>query len=226
MSLEGPAEQLETAMSRLRRAQVAAQRCAHNWQRRLSDVGGGSSLPGEVAFKDLQVALDQVLKRDGRLLSPADLVTSSKTAGGLLDALDELGYSAHRVAYLQQYATAGLIMRGRLFVPLRVLVRRDPDYVHRPGANWRNPLMPWARTTRSDCFADLTASLAAVTDHLLDASRFTSELTGTAKDSRPYGGESASRTPMPRIDRPSRRQVLSRGNHSCSQPPSPPLLGR
>jgi hypothetical protein len=225
-SLEGSEEQLEIAMSRLRRAQAGAQQCAHSWQRRLSDVGGRSSLPGEVAFKDLQVALDQLLKRDGRLLSPADLVTSRQTAGVLLDALDELVYSAHRVAYLQQYATAGLIMRGRLFVPLRVLVKRDPDYLHRPGANWRNPLMPWARTSRSDCFADLTASLAAVTHHLMDASRLTSELTGTAKDSRPYGGELAGRTPMPRIEAPARRQVLSRGNHSCSQPPSPPFLGR
>jgi hypothetical protein len=117
-------------------------------------------------------------------------------------------------------------MRGRLFVPLRVLVQRDPDHLHQPGANWRNPVMPWARTSRSDCFADLTASLAAVTEHLMDASRVTSELTGTAKDSRPYGGELAGRTPLPRIDGPSRRRVLSREGHSCSEPPSPPLLGR
>jgi hypothetical protein len=223
---EGSEEQLEIVMSRLRRAQAGAQRCAHSWQRRLSDVGGRSSLPGEVAFEDLLAALDQALRRDGRLLSPAELVTSRKTAGGLLDALDELVYSAHRVAHLQQYATAGLIMRGRLFVPLRVVVQRDPDYLHRPGANWRNPLMPWARTTRSDCFADLTASLAAVTDQLMEASRVTSELTGTAKDLRPYGGELAGRTPMPSIAAPARHQALSRGDYSYSPPPSPPLLGR
>lgn len=206
-------EALKGVLFDLRSAQVDAQRSARNWQRRLSDVGGQSTLPGEVAFKDLLAALGQRLKRDGELVTPRELLTNRETFASMLDALDELIYSAHRVAELQEHATGVLIARGRLFVPLKVLVPRDPEYLHKAGGAWRHPARPWAVTARPDCFDDVIAALASITDHLADASRITRELSGSAEDLRPYGGQVAARTPMPAPAVGPRRRAVTRDDH-------------
>lgn len=219
------AEQIKAVMFGLRGAQAGAQRTAHGWQRRLSDLGGQSALPGEVAFKDLLVALDQALKGNDRLLSPAEVITTPEDAGKMLDALDELTYSTHRVAHLQQRATAGLIMRGRLFVPLKVLVRRDPAYLHKPGASWRHPERMWAVTTRPDCFDDLTATLAWVTEHLADASRLTRELAGSTGELRPYGGGPVNRRPLPNVVAIRRRAAVAQHNQLDTLSPGPAAPG-
>jgi hypothetical protein len=220
-------EALKGVMFGLRSAQADAQRSARSWQRRLSDIGGQSSLPGEVAFKDLLAALDQRLKRDGELVPPRELVTTREIFASMLDALDELIYSTHRVAQLQEHATDALIARGRLFVPLKVLVPREPEYLHIPGGAWRHPEWPWAVTARPDCFDEVTTTLASITEHLAEASLITRELSGSAEDLRPYGGQIAARSPMPLpIGGSRRRRPVSRDDHSASPSPSLPTPGR
>ncbi|TCN30660.1 hypothetical protein EV644_13142 [Kribbella orskensis] len=219
-------EALKGVLFGLRSAQAGAQRSARSWQRRLSDVGGQSTLPGEVAFKDLLAALCQRLKWSGQLVTPRELITSREHFARMLDALDELTYSTHRVAELQEHATGDLIARGRLFVPLKVLVPRDPEYLHKAGGAWRHPVRPWAVTARPDCFDEVTTTLASITEHLAEASLITRKLSGSADDLRPYGGQVAARTPMPFPAGGSRRRrAVTRDDRSAS-PPSLPIPGR
>lgn len=210
----------------LRRADVAAQYTAHGWQRRLSDVGGQSAAPGEAAFNELLQALTETLRPEGRLVAADVLVSDSQAAKRLLDALDELVYSAHRVVELQQSATAILIMQGRLFAPRSVVAPRDEQYLTRYQVERKHVRNPWVRTDRPDCFVDLTTSLSEVSEELLASSRAARELTGAGDDLRPYGGKGVGPRPLPRTDGPLHRSQSVPVNDPVATPQSQLDLGR
>lgn len=175
-------------------------------------MSGQSNTPGEVAFLDLSTALNRVIRRDGQLLQAQDLVPNRRTAAELLDAIDELVCSAHRVARFQQHAVAGLILEGRLFVPRRELARRYPMYLRRPGAGSRSPQARWVRTNLPNCFDELTDALAWSADHLTVAADVARRMAGTAYQSRPYC-EERTRMPPPYLEVPNkpRRSIPSTG---------------
>jgi hypothetical protein len=201
---------LRTLKAGLRTFDAGAMRVAQSWQRRVSDVSGQSSIPGEVAFLDLSGALNRVIRRDGLLLQSQELVPSRRAAAGLLDAIDELVCSADRVCRLQQHAVAGLILEGRLFVPRRELARLYPVYLRRPGAGSRSPQSRWVRTNLPSCFDGLTDALAWSADHLTVASDVARRMAGTSYQSRPYG-EERTRMPPPYLEVPNRpRRTIPR----------------
>ncbi|WP_344850189.1 hypothetical protein [Kribbella ginsengisoli] len=210
----------------LRRADVAAQYTAHGWQRRLSDVGGQSAAPGEAAFKELLEALTENLRPEGQLLAAEVLVPDGQAAKRFLDALDELVYSTHRVAELQQSATAILIMQGRLFAPRSVVAPRDEYYLTKYQVERKHVRNPWVRTDRPDCFVDLTTSLSEVCEELLASSRAARELTGAGDDLRPYGGKGVGPRPLPRTDGPLHRSPSAPAIDPAATPQSQPDLGR
>jgi hypothetical protein len=73
---------------------------------------------------------------------------------------------------------------SKLYVPLAVLVRKQPD-------NWpigigsRNKPKLWVTTNRPDCFTDLHDAVGAAYDRLLEASAVVRRLAGTAAHLRP-----------------------------------------
>lgn len=192
----------------LRSADDGAMRVAESWRRRLSDLTGLSTTPGEIAFDELREALDSVVRRDGRLLRPAELVRSRRAAGGLLDALDELVSSTDRVATYQQSAVAGLIRTGRLFVPRHQAARVELLYLRRPGGGSRPLQSCWVRTNIPDCFDELTQALAWSVDHLAVATGIARRLTGTERQLRPTGDEHT-RAPAPYMNNLRRADVSS-----------------
>ncbi|MGY4769767.1 hypothetical protein ACXC9Q_22845 (plasmid) [Kribbella sp. CWNU-51] len=194
---------LKTLKARLRAFDAGAIRVGESWQRRVSDVSGQSSTPGEAAFLDLRAALDQVTSVEGRLLRPAELVQNPRIAARWLDAMDELVWAADRVARNQQYAVAGLILDGRLFVPRRDVAKLNLIYLRRPGGGSRPLQAHWVRTNLANCFDDLTDALAWSAGHLTAASDVARRLAGTSHQSRP-GGEEHTRIPAPYIEAPSR----------------------
>jgi hypothetical protein len=194
---------LTTLKARLRAFEAGAIRVGACWQRRVSDVSGQSSTPGEIAFLDLRAALDEVMRPDSRSLPLAELVQNRRIAAGLLDAMDELVWAADRVARSQQDAVAGLILEGRLFVPRRDVAKLNLIYLRRPGGGSRPLQAHWVRTNLANCFDDLTDALAWSADHLAAASDVARRLAGTSHQSRP-GGEEHTRIPAPYIEASSR----------------------
>jgi len=185
---------LRALLGALGQFEANSARVARSWQRRLSDINGQSATPGEVAFLDLSAMFNRVARQDDRLLQPDDLVPDERTALRLLDALDELMYSAERVARLQQHAVAGLIMAGRLYVPVAELVQREPQRWPSGVGSQFKPKR-WVRTTRPDCFSELTDALGAAAGHLLEASAVARRLAGTTNQTRPYGEDLAAPAP-------------------------------
>ncbi|TCO37622.1 hypothetical protein EV646_1239 [Kribbella antiqua] len=191
---------LRTMKVALRTFDDGAMRVARCWQRRVSDVSGRSNTAGEVAFLELVRIFDRVVRRDGALLAPSELVPTPQAAAALLDAMDELVYSADRVVRMQQQAVAGLIVEGRLFVPRHELAKRDPRYLRRPGAGSRSPQVRWVRTSRADCFDELTDALQWSVDHLSVAADLARRMAGTCHQSRPYGAARNPVMPPPFVD--------------------------
>jgi hypothetical protein len=184
-----------------------AARVARCWQRRLSDVNGHSTMPGELAFLDLSVVFNQLARPNDHLLRPQDLVPDERTAICLLDVLDELVHSAERVARVQQRAVARLIMTGRLYVPVAVLVQREPRSWP-TGIGSRSKPKRWVSSTRPDCFSELTDAIEAAVGHLSEASTFARGLAGTTYQTRPCGEERVA-SPLPAVepDHSRRREV-------------------
>jgi hypothetical protein len=192
---------LQVLRSALRAVDAGAMRVAQSWQRRLSDLNGRSEAPGEVAFVDLKSVLDRVVRGHDGLHSPDKLVTSRLVAARLLDALDELVWSAEQVARGQQSAVAGLIREGRMFVPRRDVARLELAYLRRPGGGSRPLQAWWVRTNLANCFDDLTNALAWSADHLTHAADVARRLAGTSRMSR-RSAEQQPRMPAPYLDLP------------------------
>jgi hypothetical protein len=163
--------QLKALLGALGEASANSARVARSWQRRLSDISGQSAAPGEVAFLELAASFNGVARRHDRLLRSEELVPDGPAASRLVDALDELVYSAERVGRLQEHAVGELIGAGRLYVPIAVLVRCQPKL--------------WVVARHPECFTELTDAVKATADALLDASTFARELAGTADHLRP-----------------------------------------
>ncbi|MEV0283510.1 hypothetical protein AB0H36_05250 [Kribbella sp. NPDC050820] len=193
--------ELKTLRAGLGAVEEGAIRVAKSWQRRMSDLSGQSRTPGEAAFLDLRAALDRVVRPQGGLLQPAELVPNQRAAMGLLDAIDELVWSADQVARQQQVAVAGLIVEARLFVPRHEVARRDLRYLRRPGGGARLLQTHWVSTGLPIHFDELTEALAWSVDHLAVASSVASRLAGTSRLARPAGEEHL-RVPPPYLDVP------------------------
>jgi hypothetical protein len=192
----GQALDIKVLTAGLRASQDAATAVAASWRHRVSDLAGQSNTPGEIVFCDLRGALDGVVRRDGRLLPPAELVPSRRTAGAVLDAVDELVWSADRVVRQEQFAVAALIRAGRLFVPRHQAAMVELHYLRRPGGGSRPLQARWVRTNMLDCFDDLTQAVAECADHLAAASAVARRLAGTSGQRRP-DGDGHTRVPAP-----------------------------
>ncbi|GAB2679261.1 hypothetical protein [Kribbella swartbergensis] len=217
---------LMTLKAGLRAFEAGAVRAAECWRRRLSDLRGQSSSPGEVAFLDLRAALDQVVRSDGRLLSPAELVPNGRAAAALLDAMDELLWSADQVARNQKHAVAGLILEGRLFVPRREVARANLTYLRRPSGGSRPLQARWVRTNLANCFDELTDGMTWSVDHLAVAADVARRLAGTSHQSRP-AGEERMRAPAPYLDVPNKpRRTKPYGTGIANPGPEPAELER
>jgi hypothetical protein len=211
---------LRILIAELRDADAGGLRMAQVWKRRLSDLHGHSTFPGEHAFRDLEPVLRRVVSRDGRLRDASELIPSQRTALAVFDALDELTHATARVARIQQQTVAALIHNGRFFVPRTVIARRDPNYLGRPGAWVRYPQSNWVRTSRPDCFEELTTSLAWIVEHTSEASSAARRLAATTDQSRPFGGQSMT-TPPPLIERHrNKRRSVASGIESQSAEPA------
>jgi hypothetical protein len=192
--------QHQVDLARLREAlrafDTASARVTRSWQRRVSDVGGQSGMPGEVAFLDLRSAIDAVLRSEDDLLPPRELIPHRRQAMAALDALDELVDAAARVARFQQFAVDDLIRAGSLFIPRRDMSSRVlPHYsrrVLRPDSGSR-----WTRTTIAMYFSELTNTLAQGAAHLSIAADLARALSGTSHHSRPLGDKYPRMVPPP-----------------------------
>jgi hypothetical protein len=223
--LTGPAADLDAGQqldlkilkAGLRSSDDGGMRVARSWRHRLSDLSGQGDTAGEIAFGDLRGALDDVVRRDGRLLSPAELVRSRRIAVGLLDAVDELVWSTDRVARYQQHAVGELIRAGRLFVPRHQAAKVELLYLRRPGGGSRPLQARWVRTNIPDCFDELTQALAWCADHLTVAAEIARRLAGTAHLSRPVGDEHT-RAPAPYLRFEGRRPRSDTGSAWIADP--------
>jgi hypothetical protein len=180
----------------LRAFDTAAARVARSLQRRLSDIGGQSGTPGEVAFFDLKSAFDLILRSEDDLLSPQTLIPNHRKAIAALDALDEVVDAAAQVARFQQFAVDDLIRNGALFMPVRDQASMDlPDYsrrVVRPGVRSR-----WMRTSIATYFTELTETLARSAAYLSIAADAARGLSGTRHHRRPLGDKYPRFVPPP-----------------------------
>ncbi|TDO27945.1 hypothetical protein EV643_1503 [Kribbella sp. VKM Ac-2527] len=197
---------LTNLVSFLRSADLAASQVAEAWRRRLSDLNGEGDTADRVAFRDVIDELNGWIREKDRLRKPAEIVPTRRHALDLLDALDEFVYSTYRVARVQQYAVAGLIMNGRLFVPRTALAKRDPEFQTRPTVWMMRYKTPWVRTSRPGCFEELTDALARTADELSNASDLARQLAGTSSQSRPHGIE-RTRRPGPLLNSKRHRRV-------------------
>ncbi|MFF1819814.1 hypothetical protein ACFVWG_21110 [Kribbella sp. NPDC058245] len=184
----------------VRAAEAGALRTAESWRRRLSDLDGHTGTPSEAMFVELRAALDQLVRPDGQLLGADTLVTDQATAVRILEAVDEIVWSAEQVARRQQRAAAVLVSHGRLFVPRQDVSNQDPRYLNTP-TNTRLLQSRWLRTTRPEFFAALTAGLAWTADHLSVASDIARRLAGTSQERRPSHGQPL-RRPAPDLELP------------------------
>lgn len=184
-------QQLDVARLRetLRAFDTAAARVARSWQRRLSDIGGQSGTPGEVAFLDLKSTFDAFLRSEGDLLVPQQLIPHRRQAIAALDALDEIVDAAARLARFQQAAVDDLIRNGHLFIPVRDIASmelpHDSRRVVRPAVASR-----WMRTSIAMYFKELTDTLAQSAAYLAIAADIARGLSGTTNHSRPLGDRS------------------------------------
>lgn len=173
------------------------------WRRRLSDLRGPTNSLDEVAFGDLKDAIDELLRDDHGPRSPRDLAMSHRTASELIDAVDELLWSAERVARHQQQTVTVLIASGRLFVPRREAAQVDLSYLRRPGGGARLLQPSWVRTDSAGCFYELTDAMADAADRLKVASDVARRLAGTSALSRRIA-DPVVRNPPPYVDIASR----------------------
>ncbi|GAA0946694.1 hypothetical protein GCM10009554_42860 [Kribbella koreensis] len=204
----------------LRAFDTAAARVARSWQQRLSDIGGQSGTPGEVAFLDLKATFDAFLRADGNLLAPKALIPDHRQAIAALDALDEMVDSASRIARFQQAAVDDLIRSGHLFMPVRDIASMElPHYsrrVARPAVARR-----WMRTSVAMYFTELTSTLTQSAAHLAIAADVARHLSGTSHHSRPFGDRSPRLQPPPLLV--SKALVAeSTGLPDLGQEPDPP----
>jgi hypothetical protein len=176
----------------LRGANSAAMTVGHAWRTRLSDVSGRSEGQAELAFIELLQVLQSWLQDGARPRNADSIMADERGTAAVMDVIDELVHSAHRVASVQQENVSWLIQSGRLFVPRTELAKRDPEFAVRPTV-WflRYPQRSWVRTNRAACFAVLTSALAASTEQLWRASQIAQRAAGTTETSRPYGNEYA-----------------------------------
>lgn len=168
-------------------------------RQRLSDLNGPTSSLGEVAFQDLKDSVDALLRDDRGLHSPRDLAPNHRSAVQLIDSVDELLWSAERVARRQLDTVNWMIGAGRLFVPRREAVHVDVSYLRRPGGGARFLQQWWVRTDRVGCFEELTVGLADAADCLKVASNVARRLAGTSSMSR-RTAEPCARAAPPHID--------------------------
>lgn len=178
------------------RAEAAGKAVAMGWRSRLSDLNGRSDHPGVHHYVVLLGELRRLTMRDGRTVTAPELVTSQRSAYALIDALDELAHATHRVAQLQQEATAELIGVGGLFAPTVVVARNNPDYRH--GNGNPRPTRPgsWARTTRPQDFTELTRSLDELEQHWSKTATLARRVAATPGQLRPYGGSAPLQPPL------------------------------
>ncbi|WP_410790559.1 hypothetical protein [Kribbella sp. C-35] len=169
------------------------------WRGRLSDLSGLGSPETEVAFLDLKSAVDSNLQGDRGIRSAAALVGNHRAAAGLIDAVDELLWSADQVARWQQHAVSVLIAAGRLFVPRQEAARVEISYLRRPGGGTRPLQAKWVRTDLASCFSELTGRLADAGDHLTRAAEVARRLAGTSALLR-RTADPLVRTPQPYVD--------------------------
>ncbi|WP_433018096.1 hypothetical protein [Kribbella sp. CA-294648] len=203
----------------LRAFDAGAARVSRSWQRRLSDVGGQSGTPGEVAFLDLKAAFEALLRPSGDLLVPQDLVPDGRRALEALDTLDELVDAAARVARFQQFAMNDLIYSGTFFVPRRDVASILPlslRLVVRPGIGRR-----WMRSELPMHFTELTNTLAQSADQLAMAAGVARELSGTAHHRRPLGDTHARAAP-PQLSKSTRFVAQSPRFSDQGQEPAGP----
>ncbi|WP_405056853.1 hypothetical protein OG474_29450 [Kribbella sp. NBC_01505] len=186
----GDGQRLELGVLKqaVRSAEAGALRTAESWRRRLSDLDGLAGTPSEAAFMDLRAALSRFVRPGGGLLEADSLVPDHGHAVSILQAVDEIVWSAEQVARRQQRATAALVSQGRLFVPREDINRRDLRYLNRP-VNTRPLQSRWLRTTQPELFVGLTACLAWTADHLTVASEIARRLAGTSQERRPSHGQ-------------------------------------
>lgn len=171
-------------------------------RRRLSDLHGPTSSLGEAAFQDLKDSFDDLLRDDRGLRSPRDLAPNHRSAVKLVDAVDELLWSAERVSRRQLDTVNWMIAGGRLFVPRHEAVYADLSYLRRPGGGARFLQQWWVRTDRVGCFEELTAGLADAAECLKVASDVARRLAGTSSMSR-RTAEPCARAAPPYIEEPS-----------------------
>ncbi|MBP2351737.1 hypothetical protein JOF29_002820 [Kribbella aluminosa] len=154
------------------------------WRRRLSDLSGLSESPGEAAYLDLMRAVDGVLRDDRGLRAPHGLVPDRRAAVRLIDAVDEVLWSAEQVCRHQLDTVRWLIGAGRLFVPRHEAVHADIYYLRRPTGGSRPLQAKWVLTHNAGCFDELAADLDESADRLKAASRVARGLAGTSALSR------------------------------------------
>jgi hypothetical protein len=201
-------KRLRSASTALRRSDASSIRMAAAWSRNLSDMGGTTTLPGEVAFSELHGAIRSTIGRPGSGLRPIDeLIPDRWAAGALLETADELIHSTHQVALMQQHAVFDLVAAGRLFVPRIHAIRIDPSFQHLTTAPLGKRQRTWVKAERIDFVPELTASLAAVTDLLGEAALICKQLAETDEERRPTRLGAPTRPGSP--DRGWRRTALS-----------------
>ncbi|WP_460656596.1 hypothetical protein [Kribbella endophytica] len=209
---------LRSASTALRRSDASSVRTAAAWSRNLSDLGGATTLPGEVAFDELHGAIRSTIgSLEGGLRPVAELIPDRWTAGGLLEAADELVHSTHQVALMQQRAVFDLVVTGRLFVPRIHAIRIDPSFQHLTTAPLGKRQRTWVKAERIDFVPELTESLATVTDLLGEAALMCRQLAATDDERRPTRLGPPTRPGSP--DRGWKRTALSQ--RSDQPDPSP-----
>ncbi|MGW6278429.1 hypothetical protein [Kribbella sp. NPDC055071] len=182
---------LMAVMAALQAHDSSALNVARVWQRRLSDLRGPTASPGEAAFFELREALDCVW-------NDRDQVVDRRRTASLVDVVDELLWSAHRVAQRQRLMVTEMIGDGRLFVPRGDVVPHDFRYFNRPLGS--RPLQAlWVRTNLAGPFKDLMEALAHCVAHLDVASDAARRLAGTSRQLRP-GSAEARRHPAPVLE--------------------------
>ena len=100
---------LQILRHELQRFDAVARDVELAWRSRLSDLSGQGSPETELAFLDLKSAMDRNLQGDRGRRSAGDLVGNHRTAAVLIDAVDELLWSADQVARSQDHAVSVLI---------------------------------------------------------------------------------------------------------------------
>ncbi|TDX04016.1 hypothetical protein EV647_2273 [Kribbella sp. VKM Ac-2566] len=190
---------LQIVRRELQRFDAAARDVGLAWRGRLSDLSGHGSPETEVAFLDLKSAVDRNLRGDRGIRAARHQVRNHWAAAGLIDAVDELLWSADQVARWQERAVSVLIARGRLFVPRRDAAQVEISYLRRPGGGTRPLQAKWVRTDLASCFGQLTGQLANAGDHLTRAAEVARRIAGTSALSR-RTADPAVRTPPPYVD--------------------------